>query len=28
VIGITVVQTWDIPYFKSIKELLHPMHFC
>jgi hypothetical protein len=26
-IGITVVQTWDIPYFKPVKELLHPAHF-
>jgi hypothetical protein len=27
-ISIAVVQTWDIPYFKVIKELLHFSHFC
>jgi hypothetical protein len=27
-IGVTVVEMWDIPYFKSIEELLHPAHFC
>jgi hypothetical protein len=24
---ITVVQTWDIPYFKPVEELFHPAHF-
>jgi uncharacterized membrane protein (DUF485 family) len=27
-ISITVVQMWDIAYFKTIKELLHSSHFC
>jgi dolichyl-phosphate-mannose--protein O-mannosyl transferase len=27
-ICISVVQMWDISYFKAIKELLHPSHFC
>jgi dolichyl-phosphate-mannose--protein O-mannosyl transferase len=27
-ICISVVQSWDIPYFKAIKELLQPLHFC
>jgi hypothetical protein len=27
-ISITVVQAWDIPYFKPIEKLLHPAHFC
>jgi hypothetical protein len=26
-ISITVVQMWDIPHFKAIKELLHSLHF-
>jgi hypothetical protein len=27
-ISVTVVQTWDIPYFKAVKKLLHHAHFC
>jgi hypothetical protein len=27
-ISIMVVQMWDIPHFKVIKELLHSSHFC
>jgi hypothetical protein len=27
-IGITVVQSWDIPNFKSVEEVFYPMHFC
>jgi dolichyl-phosphate-mannose--protein O-mannosyl transferase len=27
-LGITVVQTWDILYFKPVDKLLHPVHFC
>jgi hypothetical protein len=27
-INIVVVWTWDIPYFKAVKELLHSSHFC
>jgi hypothetical protein len=25
---IVIVQMWDIPHFKAIKELLHSLHFC
>jgi hypothetical protein len=27
-IHIIVVQMWDISYFKAIKELVQPSHFC
>jgi hypothetical protein len=27
-ISIVVVQTWDIPHFKAIKELLYSSYFC
>jgi hypothetical protein len=27
-ICISVVQAWGISYFKAIKELLQPSHFC
>jgi hypothetical protein len=27
-ISIMVVQMWDIPYFKAIKEILQSSHFC
>jgi hypothetical protein len=27
-INITIVQTWDISYFKPVEKLLHSTHFC